>query len=107
MLSVAVAVLAGCPALGLEPARTVQDKLFYAQAGLTAVTQTAADLKDSGQLHGADLYNVRTSIDQAKAALDSARGAFASGQSANAMTYLQLADKLVLQVKDMLAAHGG
>lgn len=69
----AIAFLAGCAGIGLQPAESFKDRWAYATATVTAITETTTQAVKLGQISKEDASNVAEQTRNALAALDMAR----------------------------------
>lgn len=99
-----LAMLGGCQSMNVESPQTINERLYFAQAGLTAATNTVADLRQAGIIKEAEMPKVRQMIDDAYAALRAGRLAIAAGKPTDALTYLQTAQTILVQLRAYLRA---
>lgn len=95
-------LLAGCQSLNIEQPQTIQEKLYYAQVSLTAATNTVADLRQAGILKEADVPKARQIIDDAYSAIQAGRAAASAGKPTDALSYLQTAQVILIQLRAYL-----
>jgi hypothetical protein len=95
--------LAGCAALGLQPAQSFDEQLSYAYGTHTAVLQATASAKSAGALSAADVQHVTQAADQVRALLDAARS-IESTNPKGAADRLHLATSILTELQDWL--HG-
>lgn len=98
-------LLAGCSALGLEPAQSINQKIAYAYGTHTAVLQAATSSVAAGAMTSSDGQQVLQMADQAKAILDAATAAMTAGDSNGAASKLQLATAALAALQQYLNAH--
>jgi hypothetical protein len=100
-----VLLLGGCASLGLAPATTLDQKIEYGYAGVTAVLQSIPGAIQSGTLSSATATKANTMALQVKTLLDSARAAETSN-STGALNDLNLATAALTAVQAYLTASG-
>ncbi len=101
-LAWACLLLAGCTALGLAPAQSLDDRLAYAYATHTAVLDAAATAVNAGELSSADGEWVLVLADESRLILDAVRSAAEDGDVSTAEGRLALASNILLQLQDYL-----
>lgn len=99
-------LLSACAQLGLAPAQSFDDKLAYSYAQVASVRQSAAVALTTGTIKKEDAIQVQALADQARAGLDAARTAQASGDTTTAMGRLQLANSVLTQLAVYLQKRG-
>jgi hypothetical protein len=99
------AVIAGCTALGLAPAQTLDQKIVYAYAGVDGVLKAIPPALAAGQLSSAKASQANNMALAAKATLDTARAAEISSPS-SAATDLALATSALTALQQYLTANG-
>lgn len=102
----ALAVLTACAALGLPTAQTFNERLAVGYGAVTAVRNSAATLVATGKITPDDAQNVQTQADNARAALDLARTAYRSGDTAGATTKLDTTATVLRALQAYLASKG-
>jgi hypothetical protein len=104
MLGIVLA-LGGCASLGLATAQTLDQKIAYGYAGVTAVLQTIPAAIQGGTLSSASATKANTMALQVKALLDAARAAEVSNAT-GALNDLNLATAALTAVQQYLTANG-
>jgi len=102
----ALAVLTACAALGLPTAETFNQKLAVGYGTVTAIRNSATTLVTAGKLSPDDAQNVQTQADTARSALDLARTAYRSGDTAGATTKLDTTATVLRALQAYLASKG-
>jgi hypothetical protein len=105
ILLAVVFLLAGCASLGLAPAKTLDQKIEYGYAGVTAVLQTIPGAIQSGALSSATATKANGMALQVKSLLDAARASENVNASA-ALNDLNLATAALTAVQQYLLANG-
>lgn len=98
-------MLAGCAALGLQPAQSLDERLAYAYGTYTAVLQATASAQAAGSVSAVDVGHVRVIADQVRALLDGAR-AVETTNPAGASNQLQLATRILAELQTYLRSKG-
>lgn len=99
------ALTAGCQALGLQPARSLDERIGYAYGTYTAVQESTASAVRSGGLTPAEGRQVLAIADQARTFLDAAR-AIETADPAGATQKLELAGTVLTQLQAYLQSKG-
>jgi hypothetical protein len=97
--------LGACASLGLAPAQTLDQKIEYGYAGVTAVLQSIPPAITSGVLSSATATKANTMALQVKTLLDSARAAETTNAT-GALNDLNLATAALTAVQSYLTANG-
>lgn len=100
-----VLLLGGCASLGLAPAQTLDQKIEYGYAGVTAVLQSIPSAIQAGTLSSATATKANTMALQVKMLLDAARAAETSSPT-GALNDLNLAAAALTAVQQYLTANG-
>ncbi len=100
-------LLCACSSLGLTNADTFNEKLAYAYGTHTAVLEATTTSVKSGALSGTDARHVLKAADDARALLDAAKVAAASGDTAGASNKLALATSALTALQAYLSKHDG
>jgi hypothetical protein len=98
------ALIAGCASL--EKPQSLQEQILYTQYGLVAAVEIAADLRDRGRLTQDDANKIVEQVQQADAALKTARMLSFQGMPKEAQDYLQTANGMLRQLEAYLKARG-
>lgn len=106
VLMVACLLFVGCTSMGLAPAKSFDDKLAYAYGTNTALRSAATNSLSAGSLSSDDAEEVLRLTDQARALLDSAKLASASGDPTTADGKLLLATNILTQLRAYLTSRG-
>lgn len=99
------ALTAGCQALGLQPAKSLDERIGYAYGTYTAVQESTASAVRSGGLTPAEGRQVLAIADQARTFLDGAR-AVETADPAGATQKLELASRVLAQLQTYLQSKG-
>jgi hypothetical protein len=94
------ALIAGCASL--EKPQSFQEQILYAQYGLVAAVEIAADLKQRGRISQTDANSIAEQVKTADAALKTARMLSFQGKPQEAQDYLQTANGLLRQLEAYL-----
>jgi hypothetical protein len=97
------ALIAGCASL--EKPQSFQEQVLYTQYGLVAAVEIAADLRDRGRLSQDDANKIVEQVQQADAALKTARMLSFQGMPKEAQDYLQTANGMLRQLESYLKAR--
>ena len=100
-LALALALLVGCQSMP-APKSTAQ-QIAYAQATLTGLANSAAQLVESNALSKEDGRKVLKSIQEAQAGIDLARSLLGQNKPVDAVSQLQLAQKILIELNAYLA----
>lgn len=95
-------LLAGCAQLGLEPARTFEDRLAYAVSQNAAVRTASARSLDAGDITAEDMQSIMKINDEVRTILDAAKLAAGTGDLSSAEARLSLALALLVKLQDHL-----
>lgn len=107
MLAVAFLLFLGaCTSLGLQQATSPSQGIAYGYSQVAAVRSSAATALASGTLSVADAQKVLTETDNARALLDSAQAATASGNTTGAAGYLSSATLALTTLQTYLQTKG-
>lgn len=99
MLAVTLVTLAGCAALGLEPARNFDERLAYAVTQNAAVRTAAANSLEAGALSLEDARQVLKLTDEARTLMDAAKVASGVGDVQTAEARLVLATRILTELR--------
>lgn len=97
--------IGGCSSLGLAPAQTLDQKIEYGYAGVTAVLQAIPPAIQSGVLSSATATKANNLALQVKTLLDAARTVETTSPS-SALNDLNLATAALTAVQQYLIANG-
>jgi hypothetical protein len=97
------ALIAGCASL--EKPQSFQEQVLYTQYGLVAAVEIAADLRDRGRLSQDDANKIVEQVQQADAALKTARMLSFQGMPKEAQDYLKTANGMLRQLESYLKAR--
>lgn len=109
LLAVSVAALptlSGCASLGLEEPRNLEDRIAYAYGTHTAIQRAAAQARNGGAIEKEDAQEVLRLADDTRVVLDGARELYRIGDAAAAGTKLELANQMLLAIREYLNARG-
>ncbi len=95
-----------CASLGLAPAKSFDDRLAYAYGSNTALRTAATNSLTAGSISSGDAEEVLKLTDQARALLDAAKLASASGDPQTADGKLLLATNILTQLRVYLGSRG-
>ena len=98
-------LLGGCSSLGLAPAQTLDQKIEYGYAGVTAVLNVIPPAIQSGVLSSATATKANNLALQVKTLLDAARAAETTNAT-GALNDLNLATAALTAVQQYLTANG-
>lgn len=98
----ALAVLVGCQSMP-APKSTAQ-QIAYAQATLTGLANTSASLVETGVMSKEDGRSVLKSIVEAQAGIDLSRTLLGQQKPVDAVSQLQLVQKILIELNAYLAA---
>jgi len=98
-------LLAACQSLGLQEAKSLDQRIAYAVGVQTAVNNAAASALSVGSIKKSDAEFVFKSSTDARTLLDAARLANNAGDPATAEGRLTLAVNILTQLQDYLRAH--
>jgi hypothetical protein len=105
ILTAVVFILGGCASLGLAPAQTLDQKVAYGYAGVTAVLQSIPAAIQSRVLSSASATKANNMALQVQTLLDAARAAETTSPS-GALNDLNLATAALTAVQAYLTANG-
>ena len=105
LMTLALTVLMGCAALGVDPPQTFNQRAAAAQISVTAVRSSALSLLDAGKISVGDAKNAQASADAGNAAIDLALQ-FSASDPAGASTKLTSAIAILTGVQTYLATKG-
>ena len=106
LFALIAASFAGCEQLGMAKPVTFDDKLAYAYATNTSIREASSEALRAGQITGADMREVLQINDQARALLDSAKLAFAAGDTVGANNKLVLVTTILTEIQTFLRTRG-
>ncbi len=104
-MALVACLIAGCAALGLAPAQTLDQKIEYGYAGVDAVLKSIPSAVTAGTLSSATATKANSMALEVKTLLDSARSAETINASA-ALNDLNLATAALTAVQQYLTANG-
>jgi len=87
---------------GLVKPETINQKLAYSEASLTATYNTIRDLKVAGRISEQKRNELVTQADTAAAAVDAARTALGAGDTSTALGKLQVARSVLVGLEAIL-----
>ncbi len=105
ILAAVILMLSACSSLGLAPAQSLDAKLAYGYAGVTAALNTIATATNAGQLTSAQATNANNLALQAKSILDTAR-ALETTNATSAQNDLTLALSSLTAIQQYLTSAG-
>lgn len=94
--------LTACGALGLQPAKTLEERLAYAYASHTAALQATSSSLNNQAITAADAREMLGHLDEARRALDATRAAVMAGDMGTAEGKLAVALQLLTTVQTYL-----
>jgi hypothetical protein len=103
---VLLTAVTACAQLGLEEAKTFEDRLAYAYSQNAAARTSAAQALQSGAISKADADQVLKATDGVRTALDEARKFQGLGDTSTALSKLQVATAALTQVQALLKSRG-
>ncbi len=105
ILAAVVLGLAGCASLGLATPQTLDQRLAYGYAGVTAALNTITTAVEAGQLTSEQATTANQMVINVKVGLDTARSLEATNAT-SAQNDLQLALTALTAVQTYLTAQG-
>ena len=99
---VSTPVLQGCEALGIQPAKSFQQRYAYALSQTSALRVAATQALTSKSISTADAEYVLKLTDESRKLLDNARLIVDAGEAAKGQTQLELAVTILTQLQDYL-----
>lgn len=99
---IAMPIMQGCTALGLQQPETFRGSYAYALGQTTALRTAAAAALNERQISIKDAEYVLQVTDQSRAYLDTARQVFEAGQTLEGKRQLELATAVLLQLQSYL-----
>lgn len=99
---VATPILQGCAALGIQPAKTFQQRYAYALSQTSALRVAATQALTSKSISTADAEYVLKLTDESRKLLDNARLVVDAGELAKGQTQLELATTILTQLQAYL-----
>jgi len=105
LLAVVLLVLAGCAWLGLEPAKSFDDRLAYAYGTNTALREASISALDARTITSANMEHIMSINGQVRVLLDAARSLRGADPS-TAEGRLLAATKLLTELQTYLRARG-
>jgi hypothetical protein len=102
---IALPVMQGCTALGLQQPKTFSDDYAYALGQTTAVRAAAAQALNARQISLRDAEYVLQLTDRSRVYLDTAREVYEAGQTLEGKTQLELATAVLIQLQTFLNAR--
>lgn len=105
ILAAVVLLLGACSSLGLAPAQSLEAKLAYGYAGVTAALNTIATATTAGQLTSTQATNANNLALQAKSILDTARS-LETTNATSAQNDLTLALSSLTAIQQYLTSAG-
>lgn len=99
-------LLAGCAQLGLQPAKSFDDRVAYGYSTVTSVRNSTANALNAGLIKVEDAKQVQALADQARAGLDASRGAWVVGDTKTALGRLELANAVLTNLAVYLQQRG-
>lgn len=99
---VALPVLQGCEALGIQPAKTFQQRYAYALSQTSALRVAATQALTARSISTADAEYVLKLTDESRKLLDNARLVVDAGEAAKGQTQLELATTILTQLQAYL-----
>ena len=100
LAAAALVFLAGCP--GLVKPETINQRIAYSEAALTAAYETIGNLKTSGRIDAAKRDSLVREADKAGIAVDAARAALGKGLPNDALGRLQVAQAILVTLQKTL-----
>lgn len=98
--------MVGCTSLGLQPAKSFDERLAYAYSTHTSVLTAAANSVEAGTLGADDAQQLLAMTDDARLLLDSARVAATGGDVGTAEGRLTLATNVLTELLNYLNSKG-
>lgn len=102
---IAIPILQGCQALGIQPAKTFQQRYAYALSQTSALRVAATQALTSRSISTADAEYVLKLTDESRKLLDNARLVVDAGELAKGQTQLELATTILTQLQAYLTAR--
>ncbi|HYE70611.1 MAG TPA: hypothetical protein VD932_03710 [Aquabacterium sp.] len=102
---IAMPVLQGCTALGLQAPKTFADDYAYALSQTTALRTAAAQALNTRQISVADAQYVLALTDQSRSLLDTSRQVYEAGESLKGQSQLELATNILTRLQAYLNAR--
>lgn len=89
----------------IEAPKTFNERLAYGYASVAASRNTAASMLERGRISVEDARSAQSLADQARSALDLARGAYGKGDVSTAQGQLDLALNVLTSLETYLKAR--
>lgn len=105
-LACALVVLSACQSMGIEPAKSFDDRLAYAYGAYTAVNTATASALDAKSITSKDAEGMQKIALEARGLLDGAKLASGSGNLADANNRLAAATVILTQLQTYIRSRG-
>lgn len=99
-------VLAACGSLGLEEAKTFEDRLAYAYGTNTAVREASTSVLNAGTISSDDMIYIKGVNDRLRLGLDAARDAARIGDMDTAEARLLMITQSLVALQNYMRAKG-